>query len=374
MRHIRSFAMILMLIMFMTLTSCGGGGGSGGDESGEAEDKQQSGADQIEAITAEQARDALYAAYAGIGYNSSSDATDDEPLYEIMVADLNLLASDLAVQVLAADDNLNAFMALLMGGGSRTFTYQDSGVDVTLTVQYNMLTGRFSADVSIDFDEEGYSYNTVTYAGTTSGVELTAELNGIIKIDLMNNTVTPETVNVAITTNNDLTAAHPDRSVHYKGWSISYDITDDLKNYNIAPALIAMIINAPATDERLYTLKGSYDINDGTTHSYVFDMTYGQLTLGSGVYVALKGSLSLPGFEGKVVKVSSSGLGILSGDDSINTAKSICRTDAGLWTSGTVTINAAEDSYALSFSSDGSVTLSPGDEKVDDWQTALAPF
>ena len=372
MRFIRGYAMILMImLMFMALTSCGGGGG---EESAKDEDQGQSDTGQTETITAAQAQDALYAAYAGIGYNSGSDMTDDEPLYDIMVADLNLLASDLAVRAVAADDNIDAFMALLMVGGSRTFRYQASGVDVTITMQYSILTGRFSADVNVDFDDKGYTFDAVTYTGKASGVELTAELDGNIAIDLINNTVIPETIKAAITTDSNLMAAYPDRTVHYKGWSISYDITQDLVNYHIAPALISMIVSSPTTDDRLYTLKGNFDIINGTTQSYAYDMTYGQLDLSSGVYVALKGSLSLPGFKGKVVKVSSSGLGILSGDDSIDTAKSIRRTDAGVWTSGTVDIDAAEDSFTAAFNDDGSVMLSPGDEKVDDWQTALAPF
>jgi len=146
-------------------------------------------------------------------------------------------------------------------------------------------------------------------------------------------------------------------------------------NYSIAPSIISIVVTNPATiDDRLYTLKGSFDIINGTTQSYTYDMTYGQQDLSTGVYVALQGSISLPGFSGKVVNVTSSGLGILSGNGSIDTASSICRTDAGLWTSGTVTLTAGEDSCTAAFNSDGSVTLTPGNTVVNTWQTALAPF
>lgn len=139
--------------------------------------------------------------------------------------------------------------------------------------------------------------------------------------------------------------------------------------------MISVLVDAPAqADNRLYALSGGFDIIDGTTRSYAFDMTYGQLDLGSGVYVALQGTLSLPGFEGLVVNVSSSGLGILAGNDAIDTAKAIRRIEAGTWTSGTLTIDAEEDSYTAAFSPDGSVTLTPGGKSVDDWQTALKPF
>ena len=111
MRHIRSFAMIMVLIMFMSLTSCGGGGSGGGEESVKEEDQGQSDTGQIETITTAQAQAALYAAYAGIGYNSGSTTIDDVPLYSVMVADLNNLASDLAVQAIA-NDNGNALIVL----------------------------------------------------------------------------------------------------------------------------------------------------------------------------------------------------------------------------------------------------------------------
>lgn len=375
MRHIRSYAMIMVLVMFMTLTSCGGGGGSGGgEESAKDEDQGQSDTGQIETITTAQAQAALYAAYAGIGYNSGSDAADDEPLYGVMVADLNNLASDLAVQAIANDDG-NALILLLMTGGSKTFTYQASGVAATLKIEYNLLTGGFSADLSIDFDAGGFTFDGVTYTGQGTDAQLTAALDGTITMNINTGTVTPQIVNVALATNSNLTATHPDFSVQYKGWNISYAITKDLVNYSLAPSIISAIVTAPATtDDRLYTLKGGFDLINGTTGSYAFNMTYGQQDLSSGVYVALQGSLSLPGFEGKVVNVSSSGLGILEGDDSIDTASSIRRTDAGVWTSGTVTITAADESYSAAFSPDGSVTLSPGNTEVENWQTALAPF
>jgi hypothetical protein len=372
MKHIRIYAMTMLLVMLTALTACGGGsGGGGGEES--AKDDQQSGSDQIETLTRAQAQNALYAAYAGIGYNSSTAATDDEPLYNVMVNDLNLMASEIAMQIISTEENVDAFLAILMTGGSQTFTYEATGVNATLTLNYNILTGLFNADLSVDLDAGGYTVNNVVYRGNASGVELTVALDGIIPLGL---DLTPsiQEVNVAITTDENLTADYQNFSVHYREWNITFAIDEDLENYNISPALVSMIASAPTTDERLYTLRGEFDIIDGTTRSYTYDMTYGQADLSSGMYVAMEGTLSLPGFEGKVVNVSSSGLGILSGNDSINTANSICRTDAGVWTSGTATINAAEDSFTAAFSADGSVTLSPGDTEVQDWQTSLAPF
>lgn len=384
MRLLRSCAIIVLLVMSMILMSCGGGGGGasesrgGNDDSSGSEDNPKPEPEQVQTLTAEQAWDALYAAYAGIGYNSGSTTGENAALYDIMFDDVSLLASYLALQALDLENNINDFQVMLLSGGSRTYTYQAAGVDVTLTVRFtltSLATGRFSADLSIDFDAGGFTHDGVTYTGKGTGAELTALLNGTITINLSSMTVSPRLVDVSVATNKDLSAIYPEWSVQYKDWNIAYAIDQDLLNYSIAPAMISVLVAAPAqADNRLYTLSGGFDIIDGTTRSYAFDMTYGQLDLGSGVYVALRGTLSLPGFEGLAVKVSSSGLGILAGNDAIDTAASIRRTDVGTWTGGTLTIDAEEDSCTASFSPDGSVTLAPGEETVGDWQTALKPF
>jgi len=141
--------MVVLLIMFMTMASCGGGGSGGGDgtgtsksgsdETGGPEDNPQPEPEELQTLTAEQAWDVLYAAYAGIGYAGGSDVNDDAPLYRVMVADLSNLASYLAVQAIA-NDTSNTLVILLMSGGSQTFTYQTTGVAATLKLKYNLLS------------------------------------------------------------------------------------------------------------------------------------------------------------------------------------------------------------------------------------------
>jgi hypothetical protein len=352
-------------------------------------------------ISQEQAEDVLYAAYAGIGYNTiKSDQDDDEALYNVMFDSLNSLMGNFINEIFLKQ--LTIPLILEMALHEVTFQYASVPAGITsaeITVKISNMdvaeilsTGKFAFDfdstMKVKFNSTGYAYEGVVYKGSATDFE--AEISGSIKGEGMNGSnrkISPNFDTVNISANDTLSAEYSGCSVHYRKWNISYALKDDTYNLYIAPALGESLKPGDYIDIRNYTLNGNFDINKNGIHPYFLNVQYGQLDLdfnySGGKFIAMNGEISVPSLNGQVISVTSTGNEMLSGDGlalitkiilgQVSIKDFISRNDTGIWTTGELAIKSAADEYTVNFKNDGSVQFSGG-TPVLDWQDALDPI
>ncbi len=351
-------------------------------------------------ISREQAEDVLYAAYAGIGYNTiESDTDDDEALYNVMFDSLNSLMGNFINEIFLKQLTIGNILEMVSNEVTFQYTPAPSGISSgEITVSINnfdvaevLVTGKFAFDfhstMRVKFNSDGYAYNGVLYKG--SATDLEAEMSGSIKGEGMNSSgrkITPNFDVVNISANNTLSAEYSGYSVNYGEWNISYTLKDDTYNLYIAPKIGEALKPGDYIDIRNYALNGNFDINKNGMHSYYINVQYGQLDLdfnyGGGKFIALSGEVSVPSLGGQKVSVNSAGTEMLSGDilnlisriilGQVNINDFIRRNDTGTWTMGKLTIKPVNSEVTATFNNDGSAQF-PDGPVVPDWQDALDP-
>jgi hypothetical protein len=351
-------------------------------------------------ISREQAQDVLYAAYAGIGYNTvKSDTDDDEALYNVMFNDLNSLVGNFINELFLKKLTIDKILMLASVGQTFEFSTLPDGIS-SAGMKVNQLTnvkintpnqGDFSfdfhAELKVNFNSVGYAYNNVIYKGSTTDFEAT--MDGSVKAEGVlsgSKKVTPSFNPIKITAHDTLSAEYSGYSVQYKEWNISYALKDDTYNLYIAPIIGEALKPGDYIDIRNYKLDGNFDINKNGMHSYYMNVQYGQLDLdfnyGGGKFIALTGDVSVPSLGGQKVSVNSAGTemltgnilnlisGIISGQVNINDF--IRRNDNGTWTRGKLKIKPVNSEITATFNNDGSVQF-PDGPAVANWQDALDP-
>ncbi|HEY9159880.1 MAG TPA: hypothetical protein VIS94_02165 [Desulfomonilia bacterium] len=351
-------------------------------------------------ISREQAQDVLYAAYAGIGYNTvKSDTDDDEALYNIMFDSLNSLMGNFVNEIFLKQLTIPIILNMVINEVTFKYTPAPAGISsAEMTVKIGnvdvaevMVTGKFAFDfnskMKVKFNSDGYAYDGVVYKGSATDFE--AEMSGSLKGEGMNTSgrkITPNFDTVNISAHNTLSAGYSGYSVNYGEWNISYALKDDTYNLYIAPIIGEALKPGDYIDIRNYKLDGNFDINKNGMHSYYMNVQYGQLDLdfnyGGGKFIALTGDVSVPSLGGQKVSVNSAGTEMLTGNilnlisniilGQVNINDFIRRNDNGAWISGKLKIKPVNSEITATFNNDGSVQF-PDGPAVANWQDALDP-
>jgi hypothetical protein len=333
------------------------------------------------------AQDALYTAYAGIGYGRAdyTYTDDDELLYNVMLDDLNTATGNLILDTIFTDPAVVTKLINLVLGFTTTFTYTDNyGVNSSIKVNPGALVNgyrSFVADLSVNFSSTAYPLDPnnllkCQYYGPDGGIDLTASVTGYFKAttagldDLFLSSV-------IIKPQSSLKAVYPKGEVRYNNWKIEYQAyygeidptyTTGMSiipvNMKVAPTLITQ----PVTNDdfRDYDLSGGFTLNGDAyafgTASEVVNYQQEQesgLTL---IYIA--GKLRVPGMT-TLLTISTS------------TVNPITRNIYGFWTSGLMNFAGLDGASQSTFSSTNySCTFSGGSQgtwTVIGWQNALEP-
>lgn len=432
----KRWSIVLITILFLAIAGCGGS--SGGDVLTPGDGSEGEETPSTESIDESQAEDVLYAAYAGIGYNrarqglggndgalynvmfddlnilagGSAEEEDDEALYNVMFDDLNEMVGGLVLELISNQTvvQLTQALAKLIFGNDAELEYTtDQGVCIVLTLHpVNSpvnLNESFTihAGLTVDFNDTGYEYEygNAMYYGNAGKTDFEANMEIDVVATQVGSTQTSQITipSFLINAHSSLGVSYAETAMHrafyvqYQGWSVSYSIEENGVNIHIIPvsAILGALGLSPDDfgmdvesypDHRLYTLDGSFEIDDDP---YSFDIEYGQLNIKyddfDEKYIALKGSLSVPGLDGDV-DVSSPGseiFGILRGNwselpDLKALPDAIHRDDTGIWTSGKMTIAAGDDIIGVEFHNDGSASFDNGWDPVPGWQDGLDPL
>jgi hypothetical protein len=337
-------------------------------------------------IDIEQSKAVLYAAYAGIGYMDKDDKNDDELLYRVMFRDINDLAGNYvssAIVYFFINWNKDSFDYTFQGSKAHFETL--SGKILDLINPNAEIHFKISADIS-----GKVTNNEVEYSGNNSD-DLVIE--GIIlgSAEFQGTTVTIKSF--IVTTGNTLKAIYSSpskKTVKYNNLKISYFLNQNAVNCFLLPDGGLTSQNSETEkdttpDLRHYGISGGFNVDEGT---YYFDMTYSQFDmkkinpLSSDLYISMKGKVSTPGINGyaminvpcfdamKSYLTDESGLYILVFD---NIKDSIARNSDGVFTSGTMTLEAKSSNTDTVFSSNGSVNIGNA-VTVNSWQDSLDPL
>ncbi len=313
----------------------------------------------------QEAKDILYAAYAGIGY--MDDPADNEALYNAMLTDLNKLPEALVLNVILNDAALMSKIDNLLLGIPTTFYYTDDNdnafslrVDTTPRIGQNPL---FAGTLYANFNTVGYAADNCTYYGEEGSRDLVVSVSGDFKASLENFIEEFNISSVAITAQNTLIAVYPSFQVNYDNWKLAYMVRygDTPLNVAIVPDVLDTLGNV-ISDNRDYTLSGSLAVNE-ITYAFGSGIRYQQSDNGNGTAgLTIGGNISLNSLEG-LIKIETAG---------------IIRNSSGIWTTGAMTLsgyNSTDDVweyYGIDFDN-GTASGDPDGWVESDWQNTLSP-
>jgi hypothetical protein len=343
-------------------------------------------------LTKAQAEDALYAVYAGIGYNKSNVSTGNEILYDIMVENFNLFAESMIFDTIFNDpdatEKLGIFYLGLIGLVKVTFEYASSEYSSTLVLE-KPGSGSFKATLNVALKSSGYPIGNSTFYGTGSTSDLSAVFTGEYTVDLNNPDPLKLIINtVRINAGNGLEQQYPTASIVFDKWALSYDISYAQAkpvNYSLLPLDIIDYLpsdhnlGTSYADFRDYTIGGSFTINTDKEFSFADGFRYKQEQHDynniSSTIMSANGKVGVPGLDGYVV-VSS----VLNALDPFTNSTIINHVfEIGDWTnnwvSGTLLFTGTNSETQAVFDN-GSVTFDNGTDSWDvaNWRTALKPF
>jgi hypothetical protein len=327
------------------------------------------------------AQTALYTAYAGIGYGRANYTTpdDDEFLYNVMLDDLNTVTGNLVMDTIFYDPNVLAKLINLALGITTTFNYTyPSGVFGSIEVNPGALVNgyrSFVADLSVNFNETAYPWETCNYYGPDGGVDLTAHVTGYFKAT----TLELEELflsSVIINPQPSLKAVYPKGEVRYSNWIINYQVyygdadpayTTGMSTTPVNMKVVPTLITEPLSDAdfRDYDLSGGFSLNGS---AYTFggsgeSVKYQQEQENGLTLISISGKLVAPGLTGPVTV-------------STPAASPAIRNIYGLWISGQMNFADLDSASQAVFNTGYSCTFSGGSQgtwTISGWQNALEP-
>lgn len=353
------------------------------------------------------AEDVLYAAYAGIGYGNRDSLADDAPLYLVMVNDLNALVAQLLMDTIFNNPLKLLSIATGTSGSQDTFTDDQTTLIITRgdTTEDGFIA--FTADLTVNFDDSGYSFDPetghpCTYTGTEVTNELSATVTGYFTLtgSILDLSLALDGLwfkNVDIHANSGLTATYDLGTVAYDGWHIAYNAyygADDPLYDTVGSSIpvnmdfIPADYRVSATDTRDYTVGGGFTMN-GLAYTFTEGFHYQQkqydYTVDSVrktyVMTSLNGSLMAPGMNEAVTIQSVLDVKDPEGTDTIITHVYENSTMYDVWAMGLLTISGnlagTTASVDVTFDQDGNAVFSGSGFNawtVANWQETLAPF
>jgi hypothetical protein len=355
------------------------------------------------ALTDNQAQNALYAVYAGIGYDKSKINKGNSILYDVMVDNFNRLAEIMILKTINDDPNsLPKFILFLAGSKVEFVSNSDPGFSSTLQLETTKLDNTgfndIKATLNIAFNDNGYQFGNVVFFGNNSkDNNISAEFTGQYKaISGEGTLLTIKTVR--INAGNGLIQQYPNNpatSIVFDNWALSYDVSYDKEkpvNYSLLSSEVVSYLpsdynlGTSYADCRDYTVGGSFTIKKIGTSDQKFlfadGFNYKQeqwdyIQTSSSTIMSANGQLGVPGLD-DYVKVSS----VLNAQDPFTSATIISHVFENSdwsndWVSGKLVFNGIDSvTETQAAFKDGSVIFNSGYDtwKVDNWRTALNPL
>jgi hypothetical protein len=342
-----------------------------------------------------QAQDALYAVYAGIGYDKSNN-TSNAVLYDVMVENFNLFAESMIFNTIfddpAAAAKLLKFYSGIIGVVNVTFesTLYPDEYTSTLLMEKPCL-GCFKATLNVSLKNSGYQPDggDMIFYGTGLANDVSAIFSGEFQADITSDDPLKLTVKtVRINAGDGLIQQYLTASIVFDKWALSYDISYDQAkpvNYSLlSPEVVNYLpsdlnLGTSYADFRNYTIGGSFTINTDNKFSFADGFRYKQEQWDynnvSSTIMSANGKVGVPGLDGYVT-VSS----VLNAQDPSTYSTIINHIfENGDWSNDWVSgklIFSGTDSETQAVFDNGSVTFTNDSDSwdVDNWRTALDPL
>jgi hypothetical protein len=385
---------LLMILSMLFLYACGGGGGSDEDNTITPTPEEQT--PSAPGLTVEQAQNALYAVYGGIGYSKNSPQ-GNSALYDVMVDNINSMGFDLILKTIYGDninipDFLKIFTLYIGTSTSYEFKYNNESYASTLTFNRKPKeNGYYGFDMSLAaaFNGTGYTYGTSKIYGTGQASDFTVNITGNYNYNLISGVMTVIIRSVKITAGNGLETTEAGVTTTYNNWELAYTITygkDDPMGGTGTPTNLGLIssyslISGDKTypDFRDYTLSGSFTINDMTfsfSNGFRYEQKeYTYLKDNKSVpyiMISANGGLSVPGLDNPIAVSSAIDTSNPDTNGTIIASEFENSTWSTDWLSGTLKFTTSEGDTLVVFDN-GSVSFADS-WTVDNWRTALNPL
>jgi hypothetical protein len=352
------------------------------------------------ALTVEQAKNALYEVYAGIGYNKSKFNTGNAILYDVMVENLNGLTGSMIQKTINGDPNSLLKFPSFLVGSEVVFVYNsDPGFSSTLQLKITKFNNSglndIKATLNIALKDYGYQYSNMIFFGTDSMENISAEFTGQYNPFSLKEGTLLIIKTVKINAGKGLIQQyqHPAARIVFDNWALSYDVSYDKEkpvNYSLLSSELKGSLPSDFTpvtlyaDYRDYTFGGSFTIKtiDNTEQKYSFadGFNYKQeqwdyIQTSSSTIISINGQLGVPGLEGYIA-VSSA----FNAQDPFTSTTIISHVFENSdwsndWVSGKLVFNGT-DSETQAVFKNGSVAFTSGSVSwnVDNWITELNPL
>ena len=330
-------------------------------------------------LSVEQAQDALYAVYGGIGYNDRLNTGDDALLYRIMVSNMNSIGIDLILKTVLGDPNYaTKLLSLTLTTPSVEFKSKGTGYTSTLTIKRDTPRNGyypFNATLNVAFDGTGaYAYNTCKVYGPGNNTDLTAYFTGHFGIS---NNLAIIIRTVKVTSGNGTWTVEDGVTTSYNNWELAYNVNygaDDPMggfgaptNLEFIPSSYNTISTQTYPDLRDYTVGGSFVIS-GKKYSFA-GFRYEQEQIDTYVMMSANGQMSVPGLASNFLVSSTLNTSNPGTNYTIITHVFEHSAWSSAWRSGILILG---DTSAVF--DNGSVTFTGGAGSwiVPDWKTALS--
>jgi hypothetical protein len=391
---------ITMIISMLFLYACGGGGGGGGTDDPGDNPTPTPDDPIIEAgaLTASQAQDALYAVYAGIGYNKNSALSylGNDILYDVMVENFNYVIGSIALDAInySEDSTTNLIKFITIGKATFNFDLFSDNYTATMYMEKTEI-GKFRATLNIALKKNGYQMGDVYFFGPGTTNDISAVLEGeyyidfdLLKQELKDFNLTPKKVTISAGKGLKQLYVNPKATIEFDKWNLAYEISYNSSrptNYSLIPAGFAGWLPkdkvfATYPDVRDYTLSGSFTINSDKKFSYNSGFNYkqeqGSCSIGGTAkpvtMMSANGQLTVPGLNGYIKVVST-----LKTEDPITNKTVINHVFengdwSNNWQSGKLVFQGKDAETSVVFENNSAAFTSGVENwKVDDWKTTL---
>jgi hypothetical protein len=387
---------VTMILSMLFLFACSGGGGGSDDETSNNPPVPEDQTPSAPGLTVEQAQNALYAVYGGIGYSKNSPQ-GNSLFYDVMVDNINSMGFDLILKTIYGDNiNIPDFLKIftLYIGTSSSYEFKYSNESYTSTLAFTRKpkeNGYYGFDMSLAaaFNGTGYTYGTSKVYGTGQASDFTVNITGNYNYNIISGVMTVIIRSVKITAGNGLKNTEAGVTTTYNNWELAYTITygkDDPMGSSGTPTNLGLIssyslISGDKTylDFRDYTLKGSFTIND-KKFSFSDGFRYEQKEYAYSkdnksvpyIMISANGSLCVPGLDDPIAVSSTIDTSNPDTNGTIIASVFENSTWSTDWLSGTLKFTTSKGDTSVIFDN-GSVRFADS-WTVDNWRTALDPL